>query len=273
MAEKQDGQSVEGKPNPQTSFDVPIQSSRDEHMPIAGAKTDANKNEDAAADADIAKEIKSGEKWLIRIGIATLFINTVIGLIYWRQLGEMRKATDASEIAATAASDGFVLNRDALRTTSAGIIIPNIGFQQGAGIVNVVFENKGKGNAWDIQADYHISVISLPSQAVITSITPKTAGHRVIGPSEGPNNFAILPKYTREDLTCFDRQQEAIKVEGRFRYDNSFNKIDYQPFCLIAMIGNAIPCGDLPMRLRANSNPLGLNVPSAPPIEDCHQKH
>jgi hypothetical protein len=41
----------------------------------------------------LEKEIEKGEWWLIRIGVATLLINTVIALIYWGQLNQMRIAT------------------------------------------------------------------------------------------------------------------------------------------------------------------------------------
>jgi hypothetical protein len=160
-----------------------------------------------------------------------------------------------------------------LRATSAGIISPTLGFQQGAGVVNVLFLNKGKGNAWDIQTDYRISLITLPTRRVIRGGITNIVKHPVVAPGEGTNNYTILPRFTREDMNCFNKQQEAVMVEGQFRYDNSFDKVESQPFCMVAMVGNSIPCADLPMRILANSDPFGLNVPPVPPTEDCHQKH
>jgi len=54
---------------------------------------------------DIERDIRSGERWLIGIGVATLVINTIIALIYYGQLKEMRKATQYAGVAAKAATD------------------------------------------------------------------------------------------------------------------------------------------------------------------------
>lgn len=210
--------------------------------------------------------------WKTMLEVTAVVVGLAVAVIYVLQLKEMRKSTDASTVAANAAKNGFELNRDSLKATSAGIIVPNMGFQQGSGVVNVVMENRGKGNAWDIETTYRVSLISLPRKNVILRLPPKTAVYPVVAPADGPGEFTILPKYTREDLLCFNRQQEAVQVEGEFRYGNSFDNVGNRKFCLIAMVGNTIPCSALEMRLRVNSDPLGLNIPPIPPQEDCHKK-
>ena len=232
---------------------------------------------DSKQNADnVESETKKKLHWLEIGYFSSQIVLAVIGVwaltIYHGQLVEMRKSTDASTMAAKAAKNGFELSRNSLKATNAGIIVPNLWFQQGSGVVNVVMENRGKGNAWGVTATYRVSLISLPKQTVIVILPPRTSIHPVPSPAEGPNDFTILPKYTRDDLLCFNNQQEAVRVEGDFRYDNSFEKMVNEPFCLIAMVGNTIPCADLQMRLRVNSDPFGLNVPPAPQKQDCHQK-
>jgi hypothetical protein len=53
---------------------------------------------------ELREDIRSGERWLIGLGIATVVINSAIALIYLGQLRQMRKATAASRDAANAAT-------------------------------------------------------------------------------------------------------------------------------------------------------------------------
>jgi Sec-independent protein translocase protein TatA len=55
--------------------------------------------------SSLAKGSTNGERWLIGIGIATLLINSAIALIYFGQLKEMRKATEAATTASKTAKD------------------------------------------------------------------------------------------------------------------------------------------------------------------------
>lgn len=84
------------------SQDPPSQSVR--------CSTDGDENETRS----LAKQIRGGEKWLIGIGVATLAINSIIALIYYCQLGEMRKAAIASGQAAGAATDAATSAQKAL---------------------------------------------------------------------------------------------------------------------------------------------------------------
>lgn len=70
-------------------------------LPV-GIKTGKLHNERASR---LAKGATNGERWLIGIGIATLLINSAIALIYFGQLKEMRKATDAATVASQTAKD------------------------------------------------------------------------------------------------------------------------------------------------------------------------
>lgn len=92
MPIEDDGKDIEAKPLGQTSG-----------APSPPASQNAKSNE--SNTEKLEKDIKRGEWWLIRIGIATLLINTVIAVIYWGQLQEMRKATLAATQASETAKD------------------------------------------------------------------------------------------------------------------------------------------------------------------------
>lgn len=92
MPIENDSNNIETKPSGETSGSPPTP-----------ANPNANSNESSAKKLE--EDIKRGEWWLIRIGIATLLINTGIGLIYWGQLREMQKATVAATQASQTAKD------------------------------------------------------------------------------------------------------------------------------------------------------------------------
>ncbi len=50
------------------------------------APTGANSNANETCTEQLEKDIRKGEVWLIRIGVASLLINTIIALIYWVNL-------------------------------------------------------------------------------------------------------------------------------------------------------------------------------------------
>jgi uncharacterized membrane protein len=68
---------------------------------------DSDKND----DIELEKDIREGERWLIRIGIASVVINLIIACIYYGQLTQMRLATEASTRAVQLASDSLELNQ------------------------------------------------------------------------------------------------------------------------------------------------------------------
>jgi hypothetical protein len=206
---------------------------------------------------------KSRQLWfnflLVIVGAATVAVYAYQARIMVQALGAAKVSADAARSAAETADNSLKLSQNSLRATSAGVIVPNVGFQQGSGVVNIVFENRGKGNAWDVSASYRISAISLPESKQMRIYESRTASHPVIGPGEGSNNFTVLSPYARDDLDRFNNSLEAIKVEGTYQYGNSFTNMPRRNFCLIAMVGNAIQCDDLAMRLRVNSDPFHLN--------------
>jgi hypothetical protein len=104
MPIENDGQNVDGKPDNQALSNSPLQPARSENVPSPATTQTAAQNESTTVE-QLEQDIKSGERWLIGIGVATLLINSIIALIYWGQLKEMRKATDLTHDAVKVASD------------------------------------------------------------------------------------------------------------------------------------------------------------------------
>jgi hypothetical protein len=160
------------------------------------------------------------------------------------------------------------LTKKSLRAVSAGIVASGVGFTQGAGVVNVTFQNVGKGNVWNLRGSYKIIRESIPAERLIWTSETQTVTHRILIPNQGPNNFTILPSYAKSDLDKFTKFAEGVKVSGEFSYNDGFEDIGSEQFCWIAINANTIPCNELPIRLRINSDPFCLNVPTS---EHCKQ--
>lgn len=76
----------------------------------------ATENEESEA-VKLEKDIRSGERWLIGINATSVILSAVIALIYFGQLNEMRKATEASVKAANAATSAAKTSASQLELT------------------------------------------------------------------------------------------------------------------------------------------------------------
>lgn len=103
MPEEQDRNSATEEPNSDAGIWRPGQPPADPSAPPQPSGENPNSNE--GTTRKLEEDIKSGEKWLIGIGIASLLINSIIAWIYWGQLREMRKATEAATQASQTAKD------------------------------------------------------------------------------------------------------------------------------------------------------------------------
>ena len=94
MPDAEDSDLSEGKQGNPTVSPQPS-SSGNHNKPTDSGNWDPA-TEDKEATTKLEQDIRTGERWLIGIGIATVIINTVIAVIYWRQLSEMRKTAEAA---------------------------------------------------------------------------------------------------------------------------------------------------------------------------------
>lgn len=111
MQVENDGESVKRKPQDQPPSDSPIQSLSNENLPSVPTNSAAEQDEPIALK--LGNDIKSGERWLIGIGIATLLMNSIIALIYWGQLQQMITATKATQDAVGVARDTLTASQQA----------------------------------------------------------------------------------------------------------------------------------------------------------------
>lgn len=92
MPEEKSGGQIEQKPDAKPLMQSPRNSGGGQGSPPSAVENNSNQNANPSAQID--RDIRSGERWLIGIGIASVFINTVIALIYLGQLNQMRRVTE-----------------------------------------------------------------------------------------------------------------------------------------------------------------------------------
>ena len=108
MPEQNSSNEIAGEPGGESPVQPPRQppGNRNPPSPPANGNPGQNNNE----SKNLEKDIRTGERWLVGIGIATVLVNIGIGSIYYGQLKQMRIATEASTKAANLASDAFEIN-------------------------------------------------------------------------------------------------------------------------------------------------------------------
>ena len=102
MPDKDVGQEVGGEPQGQPSMQSPAELSGNQRPPSYGTNVSTSADEERPK---YLRKIAAGETWLIGIGVCTLILNGVLGVIYYGQLVQMRAATNASTKAVEIASE------------------------------------------------------------------------------------------------------------------------------------------------------------------------
>jgi hypothetical protein len=188
MPEEKSGNSTSGEPIRQTLLGAEIQSSGNQGMPSATSDGDSDQNQNAPDK--IAKEIKSGERWLIGIGIAALLINTIIASIYIGQLTEMRKATHASTEAVQLASDTLQYNASQFDRSMTQTISQTT-LQYKATQEAIVAANSAKSAAETAKEALHVS-----ERAYLTTSRPdiegKDAALPIINAGHIPSGIGVI---------------------------------------------------------------------------------
>jgi len=118
MPEQESIGSTTDKPKTDTSVQVPLDQLGNQNPPIQ--PSDNNASDNRATVVKLEKDIKSGEGWLIGIGIVTILVNIGIGLVYLGQLSQMRKATNAAALGAYIACENAQIARSTLLELQAG---------------------------------------------------------------------------------------------------------------------------------------------------------
>jgi hypothetical protein len=118
MPDENSSQGVPAEPNKQSSIQAPAQSIRQQDPPTQKAGSNPNQNQNDLQEQQ--KEIRKAEHWLIGIGILTICVNTLIFLVYYGQLKQMRRSTDAASRAAYASCMATEFSRRTLVETMGG---------------------------------------------------------------------------------------------------------------------------------------------------------
>jgi hypothetical protein len=103
MPVEDSGDRVGSTPQQQTTMQSPREPLTNQHIPPTPANDQTNKSQ--SATEKLERDIRTGEWWLIGIGIVGLILNVVIAKIYYGQLVEMREATRATKDAVKVARD------------------------------------------------------------------------------------------------------------------------------------------------------------------------
>jgi hypothetical protein len=105
MQEEDYGNITPEEPNAEAFGQPPREPPTNQCIPAQSDGDDSNNDRSETQKLEV--DIRGAERWLIGIGVATLVINSVIALIYWNQLDQMRKATQAATNAANSTSDSL----------------------------------------------------------------------------------------------------------------------------------------------------------------------
>jgi len=77
-----------------------------------GDRNERHPPNDENGGTNLERDIRDAEGWLIGIGVATVIVNLLIASIYYGQLSQMRKATEASTNAVHLAQDSFEISSE-----------------------------------------------------------------------------------------------------------------------------------------------------------------
>jgi hypothetical protein len=199
-------------------------------------------NKDNKTIRELEKDIRTGERWLIRIGAASVIMNVVIALIYFGQLKEMQRATRATQKSADAAKgtlgeiqEQSILMRQQLMGTMAAIVI-----FQGPRITNDPITNKqilvmqlsNRGHIISPEAHitFEVDTVSFPQLKMIRQPQSYAINVPQFGEA-GWNKRYPLPDFSLQD-THFPTQRRTVTVRGKFGFNNGFgDEIPDQDFC------------------------------------------
>ncbi len=169
--------------------------------------------------------LKTGEIWLIWIGIATLLINVFIAYVYWHQLCEMRKATIAATQASQTAADSLKLTRDAFDASQAAVLQPKVSIRDiGNGpFIQIDIFNRGHISATHVSGDIQIPRHT-PLQLKDVTVTDKSAS------PDFPSGFITRTVSLGRHLNMRQLAKQHLRVAVNLSYWNGVREVP-SAFC------------------------------------------
>jgi hypothetical protein len=114
MENDSESEDIAREPNQQSSVDGPSKPPGNDNPPSDATHHGGNNDR-----TDIEEDIRSGERWLIVVGILAVLVNGLIAAIYYGQLTQMRQATKATQQTAYTACVSAQIARGALLEAQA----------------------------------------------------------------------------------------------------------------------------------------------------------
>jgi hypothetical protein len=189
---------------------------------------------------NLERDIKIGEICLIVINGLLLVTSIIIAWIYYGQLQEMRKATEATERAAKAAQESVNLTRQEIVNAQAAILAfqfrVEFPFQPPRGLISSIWPSSGSAMATRVHQEFTVYWVTRPQlkttkeEHFVIDI-PQLRG----GTADGLRgvNLTGLDQDTWEKLFRQENSRQTLKIVGTLRYENGFNPVPDQPFCRI----------------------------------------
>jgi|HubBroStandDraft_2_1064218.scaffolds.fasta_scaffold02321_14 hypothetical protein len=182
-------------------------------------------NQEESATVKLERDIRTGESWLIAINALLLIANIVIASIYYGQLSQMKKATEATKIAADAAKNSSDLQRTVTEGTQAAEVMPSVLDLNDGNFLRVSVMNVGGVTSPKSSVDVEVSRQHLPDKRPIgvTQAFHFTAENLGMKQPSNVHIFEIMG-YTQKDKWNIYHKRQAIIVNLTIGFDNGFGK-------------------------------------------------
>jgi len=192
-----------------------------------GKDAERTANNEKTETQELAHEFRVAEKWTIGINGGLAIIGILALFVYYGQLKEMKRSTDAAVKAADAATNQTVLMRQQLVGTMSSSFALN-GPELVSDKVRIGWVKSGQVISREFHATFRISEASFPglkqsweSQIYTVDMKP------VLGSFSDKYQ---IPKFAPSDRQ-FPTQTHTIIVKGEFSFDDGFGQIFNRQFC------------------------------------------
>lgn len=226
MPDEHDGDRPSDNPEKQSLSELPMSPSAPEQGEVGKRRT-TYPNEELSETAKLERDIKIGEIWLIAINVALLLANILIAAIYYGQLHEMRKSTDAMNRALEITERAY-LN---VGTPAMYIYSATEGAKQDRARVMVPIENSGHIPAKNLTCYVHEARVV---NSKIVHSTDVVLCEEGIGIPPGAGHFNIgvpLLNFGLDEMREIKSGRERVRIVGKIRYDDGFGTMDESYFC------------------------------------------
>lgn len=207
-----------------------------------GETPQCNSSKEDSKATQLQEDIRSGERWLIGISLASVIMNIVIAVIYYGQLCQMKEATEAAKKAAEAAESANTNATDALHKTErpwvgAIKVEGDIQVPTGKSNIKVQYTNSGKAPAlhvhWVTQTDCEPKYVR--PKILYGEKDALTRGEAVLVP--GQDAFTTIDDMTNicsaKNADLVAKSNGLVYIIGTLWYRDPFDIGHHTDFCFL----------------------------------------